>query len=104
MNEVEMIKISIPILLALIAWLWKMIKGNMDAANKNANRINLINQSLEVEQTKIGGMEDKVSRLSYELTEVKFNLQAIDHKQDKNHIEILGEIRNIYNFNANKDS
>lgn len=93
---VDLLKIIVPAMLVFGGWLWRQINSNHVKSNQNAADIALINQTLQSQGGRVDGMEEEIKKLSGEITKVKFSIQSLDHKQDKHHLELLNEIRNIY--------
>jgi len=55
----------------------------------------LLTQTINTHKGKVELTEDKVSNLTDEMIKMKFCIQALDNKQDKNHIELLNAIAGI---------
>lgn len=91
----DFVKLTVPMLAAMCAWLWAQISSNRTKSNENTSAIALLDQALRSQTGKVNGMEDEVKKLSNELTQVKFSLQSLDHKQDQHHIELMNEIKNL---------
>lgn len=89
----ELITIGTAIIIAFCGWLWSLIHSNTKATSDNNREIALLDQSLKSHVGKVNGMEEKVTKLSEELTQVKFSLQSLEFKQDKHHTELMNELR-----------
>lgn len=90
-----LLKFAIPILGGVCSWLWLQLQSAQNTAIANKQDIALMKQSHNSQLGRVDGMEEKIANLSDEITQVKFCLQTLEHKQDKHHIEVLNEIRNI---------
>jgi len=91
----DLLKISVPLLTAMCLWLYTQIRSNMEQSTKNSQDIALQNQSMMTHIAKINAMEERVANLSDDLTQVKFSIQSLEHKQDKHHMELLSAIRQL---------
>jgi hypothetical protein len=79
----------------VVGWLWRLITSNSSIIYENHNNLALLKQSHDNQRGRVNGMEEKVQKLSDEITEVKFSIQSLEHKQDKHHLELLNEIRTM---------
>lgn len=91
----KLLSLVVPILAVIVGWLWRQIRSNMEASTTNGRDIALLDQRLSSALGKVDGMEEKVIKLNEELTQVKFSILDLSHKQDQNHTELLNEIRSI---------
>ncbi len=91
----KLLGLVVPILAVIVGWLWKQIRSNMEASTSNEREIALLEQKLDSAVSEVNGMKTEIKRFSEELTQVKFNLQDLSHKQDHNHSELMNEIRNL---------
>jgi len=88
----ELLLMTIPVIGAITGWIWNLTSNNTKKTNNNETEIRLLNQTINTHKGKVDSMEDKVSKLTDEMIKMKFCIQSLDNKQDKNHIELLNAI------------
>ena len=92
-TALKVISIVLPLLVAVVGWLWRQINNNTKTTNTNATDIALAEQRLQSAEMNVIRIDDSVKKLSEDLTQVKFALKDLSHKQDKNHSEIMGILK-----------
>lgn len=97
MDFLSFVKMALGILSAIIAWLWKLVKSNLDEIAEHKTEIALLQQKLDSQDNRVDGINEKVEKLGEDMNAMKFELIDIKHNQENHFASIMHELQNLHN-------